>query len=133
MSRNYCRNFLARYSVTGMAHGGPRSRTAVTLIDAIGRLLGPACELRRAYEREWASATFHGARHLLDYACPAVPDAALARVLASLPDHDFGLRGEIVADCTVASGNGASDMPESDAGGGRWRPVRIELLTINAD
>jgi hypothetical protein len=101
---------LARYSgVTGR------------IVRQLQMVAGDGSELIRTEQRDWASATFSGARHLIDLLVPA---PALARVLASLPDHDFGLGGEIVADCTAAT-TGASQ-----SGG---VPVRVELLTIVAD
>ncbi len=98
-----------------------QSGIAGRIVRQLRALAGEGTELVRTEQRDWASATFSGARHLIDLVVPA---AALARVLAALPDHDFGLGGEIVADCT-ASATGASQP------GGV--PVRVELLTIVAD
>jgi hypothetical protein len=91
------------------------------IVRQLKTLAGDGTELLRTEQRDWASATFSGARHLIDLLVPA---PALARMLASLPDHDFGLGGEIVADCTATT-SGASQ-----SGG---VPVRVELLTIIAD
>ena len=53
-------------------------------------------------ERAWASITFAGARHgfiLLFAGEDAV--AAGERFIAALPDHEFALAGQLVADATV--------------------------------
>ena len=102
---------------------GAAMQSGVTgrIVRQLHMLAGDGAELLRTEQRDWASATFSGARHLIDLLVPA---PALARVLASLPDHDFGLGGEIVADCT------ASTTGASRSGG---VPVRVELLTIVAD
>ena len=96
--------------------------TSTALIRQLLTLCGNGAELVGAQEREWASATFAGARHIVDLLMPA---GDLGR-LATLPDHEFTLAGEIVADCSVAIGRCESD-------GADRQPVRVELLTINAD
>lgn len=98
-----------------------QSGIAGRIVRQLHALAGEGAQLLRTEQRDWASATFSGARHLIDLLVPA---PALARVLADLPDHDFGLGGEIVADCTAS----ATGTPQS---GGV--PVRVELLTIVAD
>lgn len=84
-------------------------------------LAGDGVRLVHSEQRDWASATFSGARHCLDL---LVPGETLNRLLACLPEHDFGLASEIVADCTAAC------SAPSEAG---QVPVRVEVLTILAD
>lgn len=99
------------------------------LLRQLGELFGPAAEAGLCHEREWASATFAGARHSLEFRLPlSGPDAAMPAALAGLPDHEFSLPGDIVADCSVAL------RPRvRDTAGHWWLPILIEILTVNAD
>ncbi|MEQ1509563.1 MAG: hypothetical protein ABL909_04075 [Sphingopyxis sp.] len=92
-------------------------------------LIGPAAELIEAQERPWASATFSGARHIIILRIPLADDAASApAILSSLPDHEFALPGEIVADCTVTM----QDKVRKD-NGTTMLICTVELLTIMSD
>lgn len=91
--------------------------------------IGAEATLQRADEREWASATFSGARHGLDLSIrlPSA-DAQPPAFLALLPEWEFDLPGEIVADCSVTLAQ------RERAPDGSWQlPCRIELLTIAAE
>ena len=103
--------------------------TALRLIRQLGELFGPGAQPGQRQEREWASATFSGARHSIEYRLPLPgPDAAPPAVLMTLAEHEFALPGDIVADCTVAI------RPRlSDDGGRIWLPVLVEILTVTAD
>lgn len=99
---------------------------AAVLIGQLGQLLGPACQLHHAQEREWASATFAGRRHQLLFAVGDAQDGdALARTLHALPDHEFTLPTSIVADCTATWSGGTRSTGD--------RLLLIELLTVDAD
>ncbi len=100
------------------------------LLAQLSELLGPASQLLHAQEREWASATFEGARHRFEFDVAAGGDAGadILRVADQLPEHQFRLRGEIVADCTATLGG---LVQSADAT--LRRLLIIELLTINAD
>lgn len=87
-------------------------------------LCGEGSELVTAEQRSWASATFSGARHVIEL---LLPGHALSAVMTRLPEHDFELAGEIVADCAVI--RPPSKPPAPDGKGG----LRVELLTIVAD
>lgn len=106
-------------------NGGTAMRLLKQLID----LFGPGTQPGSCREREWASATFSGARHSMDFRL-LLPhrDAALPAILAALPEHEFALRGEIVADCTLAIRSRVVDDS-----GQVWLPVTIEILTVTAD
>lgn len=106
-----------------------RKDIAARLVRTVLAGLGADATLLRADEREWASATFSGARHGIDLSIRlACADASPPAFLAQLPEWEFDLPGEIVADCMVALG-----QRERGAGGGWQMPCRIELLTIAAE
>jgi hypothetical protein len=103
--------------------------TAAKLIRTVLAICGDGSELVRAHEREWASATFSGARHNLELLVPVEDKAApLPAAIAALPDHDFELAGEIVADCAITFG-----QRSRTADGRILLALRVELLTIVAD
>ena len=54
-------------------------------------------------EKAWASITFSGTRHTLTLDFDG-PDAVAAgeRFIAALPDHEFAIPGQLVADATVS-------------------------------
>lgn len=66
----------------------------------------------------WASATFTGARHLLTLKGMACE--ALAAWVGALPDHEFAIRGHLVADLLVAQVAYEADV----------RTIRLEVLTV---
>lgn len=98
-----------------------RHGVASKIINQILGLCGDGAELVSAQQRNWASATFSGARHIVEILAP--PTAAM-QASALLPEHDFGLHGEIVADCSA--------LVDQVASGGT-AALRVELLTIVAD
>jgi hypothetical protein len=61
-------------------------------------------ELVRHAERAWASATFAGTRHtiVLRFAGAVSVDAG-ERFIAALPEHEFAIPGQLVADATIAA------------------------------
>lgn len=55
-------------------------------------------------ERAWASITFSGARHSLRLLFEGADKVGAGEALiASLPDHEFTIPGQLVADATVIS------------------------------
>lgn len=103
--------------------------TAMRLLKQLSDVLGPDAQPGPCREREWASATFSGARHSMDFRLPlAQRDAPLPAMLAALPEHEFTLPGEIVADCTLAIRARITDSQDR-----LWLPVTIEILTVTAD
>ena len=60
-------------------------------------------ELVRHGERPWASATFSGTRHtiVLTFAGTDAIEAG-ERLIAALPDHEFDIPGQLVADAAVS-------------------------------
>lgn len=86
---------------------GPRAPSRgpwLHLFSQIQTLTGGQGELLVHGERPWASATFTGSRHTLRLAF-AGHDAILAgeTLIAALPDHEFDIPGQLVADAAVTS------------------------------
>lgn len=98
-----------------------RHTVAHRLIGQILALCGDRAELAAAQQRSWASATFSGSRHIVDILAPVT---AAVQASALLPEHDFDLHGEIVADCSAQVDRSAP---------GETAALRVELLTIFAD
>lgn len=75
---------------------------AMQLLDAVLRLAGPHAELISHAERPWASATFTGSRHtvLLGFDGKAAMAAGEA-FIAALPEHEFTIRRQLVADAAI--------------------------------
>jgi hypothetical protein len=83
--------------------GARRNRyPSAPLLDATMRLAGPLAELLSHAERPWASATFSGARHTVTLMFSGEEGIAAAReFIATLPEHEFTIRGQLVADAAV--------------------------------
>jgi len=79
-------------------------------------------------ERSWASITFAGTRHTLRIAFEG-PDAIEGgeALIATLPDHEFALPGQLVADATVVA---VDHVLEAPAGSGPRLTVTCELLLL---
>ena len=80
-----------------------RRTAADRLRDAILALSDHHAQIVAQSERAWASITFAGARHTfsLIFAGEAAVEAG-ERFVANLPDHEFSLSGQLVADATVS-------------------------------
>ena len=80
-----------------------RRTSADRLRDAILALSDHHAQIVAQFERAWASITFAGARHTfsLIFAGEAAVEAG-ERFVANLPDHEFTLAGQLVADATVS-------------------------------
>ena len=77
-------------------------RPWLQLLAAVLQLAGGKAELLRHAERPWASATFSGSRHTIALAFHGreAEGAGEAFILA-LPDHEFAIARQIVADAAV--------------------------------
>ena len=65
-------------------------------------LAGGAGTVRVHAERSWASITFKGTRHTLQIRFEGVGEVAQAEaMIALLPDHEFSIPGQMVADAGV--------------------------------
>lgn len=81
-----------------------RPSAAVRLRDALSELAGGLARIERHAERNWASITFAGTRHTLDLAFEGAEAVqAGERLIDALPEHEFALPGQIVADASVVS------------------------------
>lgn len=79
-----------------------RRTTADRLRAALGALAGGRGQIRRHAEKAWASITFEGARHTLELDFDGAQAVAAAEhFIAELPEHEFAIPGQIVADATV--------------------------------
>lgn len=79
-----------------------RLATADRLLRAVQEIAGTLAEVVSHAETPWASITFSGARHtfVLRFAgSDAVSDGE--RFVALLPDHEFRVRGQLVADAAI--------------------------------
>jgi hypothetical protein len=72
------------------------------LLAALLELAEGEAELVRHDERAWASATFAGTRHSVVLAFTGAEAVAAAdRFIAALPDHEFTIAQQLVADAAV--------------------------------
>lgn len=97
----------------------------LALLSEVLALAGPLADFRHHAERPWNSATFSGSRHtiVLDFADQGGIDAAEA-LIAALPDHEFTVPGQLVADATIAAvGHDAGPPPRMT--------VEVELLLLD--
>ena len=80
-------------------------------------------------ERPWASATFIGARHYWTLEIKGEDHAHIASDLeATIRDHEFSIRGHIVADAIMTSRR--ENVDENNEAG---TIVTLEILTIEDD
>lgn len=85
---------------------GPRPlrRPWLSLLAALLELGEGRGELLHHSERSWASATFAGTKHCVALCFTGDEAVAAAeRLIAALPDHEFALPGQLVADACVVS------------------------------
>ena len=103
---------------------GPRRGASERLREELQTLAGGHAKFLAHSEKSWASVTFAGTRHRLDLAF-AGTDAveAAENFIAFLPEHEFAIRGQLVADAAVT---GVDHRIGPDA----RMEVRIELLLL---
>ncbi len=88
------------------------ARPWAKLLDALLALTGGHGELVSHTERPWASATFSGSRHTVTLNFDGLEAIAAAeQFIAVLPDHEFDIRGQLVADATISEAS-LSMLPE---------------------
>jgi hypothetical protein len=91
---------------TALPHAPRTARRTVAdrLREALAALAGGHGAVVNHSEKAWASVTFAGARHtvVLRFAGPAAV-AAGETLIAELPEHEFAIPGQLVADATVTA------------------------------
>jgi hypothetical protein len=87
------------------AKGQPRVRRPwMQLLSSVLGLAGGHGELLRHSERPWASVTFSGTRHTIALAFSgAAAIAAGEAFIEALPEHEFAIPRQIVADAAIVS------------------------------
>ena len=79
-------------------------RPWAALLSAVMDLASGRAELLRHVEHPWASVTFAGTRHTLALAFTGVEAVeAGERFIAALPEHEFAVPRQIVADAAVVA------------------------------
>ncbi|WP_108811176.1 hypothetical protein [Sphingorhabdus sp. Alg231-15] len=98
------------------SHRDPGSR----IVEQLQKLFGADYEVTMVRERPWASITFSGTRHILVVKLAVLGEMpGIGSACNQLPDYEFNLPGQFVADILVHS-ESTSDQQ-----------ITIELLTIN--
>ena len=81
---------------------GTRRSPWMQLLSALMGLAGGRAELIRHAERPWASVTFAGSRHTVLLAFTGSEAVAAGEAfMAALPDHEFIIPRQLVADAAV--------------------------------
>lgn len=104
IASNFCSAPVPGIEVKGRAlprarrSTGDRVRAAILAIsEGRGAVIGHT-------ETAWASITFSGTRHEIRMAfCGAGDIAAGEEMIAALPDHEFAIPGQLVADATISA------------------------------
>ena len=95
------------------------------LLSALLGLAGGKAELVRHSERAWASVTFSGTRHTVLLAFTGVEAIAAGEsFIDALPDHEFAIPRQLVADASVVSVDQAT-LPEPKF------TIEVELLLLD--
>ena len=72
------------------------------LCDQLGALGQGHAKLIRHSEKAWASITFEGSRHTIEFLFEGEEAVAAGEMfIAALPDHEFVVPGQFVAEATV--------------------------------
>ncbi|MGB7407777.1 MAG: hypothetical protein WA908_04675 [Pontixanthobacter sp.] len=81
-----------------------RAGPGVRLRNALTALANGHGHIERHHEKAWASITFVGARHTMRLVFDGADAVAAGEIfLVDLPDHEFTLPGQLVADATISS------------------------------
>ncbi|MFC0590641.1 hypothetical protein ACFFF7_14610 [Novosphingobium aquiterrae] len=103
----------------------PRGRPWLPLLSALLALGQGKAELLSHAERAWASVTFSGTRHTVRLAfCGAEAVAAGEALIDALPEHEFAIPRQLVADAAVVAVT-HSALPEPRL------EVEVELLLLD--
>jgi hypothetical protein len=106
---------------------GPRRSTSERLREELQALAGGHALIEAHSERSWASITFAGTRHRLDLAFEGREAVeAGEKFIAYLPEHEFAIPRQLVADAAVTS-------VDHRIGRDPRMVVRIELLLLDEE
>ncbi len=101
-----------------------RRRPWRALLAAVTQLAGGEAELLRHVERPWASITFAGTRHTIALVFTGARGTAAGEAfIAALPEHEFAISRQLVADAAVVAVEHAV-LPEPRL------TVEVELLLV---
>ena len=93
-------NLAITPSLARAARRGPAEK----LRDALSALAAGKCLVLRHSEQAWASITFSGARHSVELVFEGIEAAKAGEIfIAELPDHEFAIPGQLVADAVILS------------------------------
>lgn len=102
----------------------PARGPGMHLVAAVTALAGGKADLLRHTERGWASVTFAGTRHSMVLAFTGVEAMPAGELfIAALPEHEFCIPRQLVADATVIAVEHAN-LPQPKL------VVEIELLLL---
>lgn len=94
------------------AHPRTRRSAGERIRAALLDLADGQAEVRAHRETSWASITFAGARHRVELAFGGADAVAAGEAfIAALPDHEFAIPGQLVADATVTAADHRLDPP----------------------
>lgn len=80
------------------------ARRQLPLLTALHDLAQGHAELVSHVERSWASATFAGTRHTVTFAFNQADGMAAGEdFIALLPEHEFAIPGQLVADAAITA------------------------------
>ena len=115
-----------REMISNLRRNGARGPWLQLLAELL-QLAGEKAEFLRHAERPWASATFSGTRHTVAFRFSGVDGVAAGEAyITALPDHEFTLPGQIVAEATVTAA-------EHDLQDGPNLMVEADLLLLKDD
>ena len=101
-----------------------RNTPWLPLLSALMALAGGKAELLRHAERSWASVTFSGTRHTVALSFTGSEAVAAGEsFIAALPDHEFTVPRQLVADAAVIAVEHTA-LPEPKL------EVTVELLLL---
>lgn len=110
-----------------MIHQKIRHDPATALIRAVLTLARGDAQLEEHRGTAWASATFTGMRHVMRVSLLGEDGVRTGEWLAGvLPDHEFRIKGHLVADITVTAIHRRTE-------GTPAMTMTIEALTVEAD
>jgi hypothetical protein len=87
-----------------MPQGAARRGPWLRLLSQVLQLAGADAQFLRHDEKPWSSATFSGSRHTIVVAFEGTGAVAQGEAfVAALPEHEFTVARQIVADATVVA------------------------------